>query len=112
MPIRENRDPKSHRCLTFGARQSLRRNGLISVTGNVAMSRTTGMHILSLVYHRSLIVVPANLANCDGRTLHDSSFSVSTFHQTESIGRASQFTAGNGRGVERGKYTLPVEIHD
>ena len=59
------------------------------------------MYNSSQVYHRSLIVAPANLANCDGRTLHDSSFSVSTFHQMESIGRASQFTAGNGRGVER-----------
>ena len=59
------------------------------------------MYHSSQVYHRSLIVAPANLANCDGRTLHDSSFSVSTFHQTESIGRASQFTAENGRGVER-----------
>ena len=53
------------------------------------------------MYHRSLIVAPANLANCDGRMLHDSSFSVSTFHQMENIGRASQFTTGNGRGVER-----------
>ena len=70
------------------------------------------MCILSQVYHRSLIVAPANLANCDGRTLHDSCFSVGTFHQMESIGRASQFTAVNGRGVERGKYTLPVEIHN
>ena len=59
------------------------------------------MYNSSQVYHQSLIVAPANLANCDGRTLHDSSFSVSTFHQTESIGRTGQFTAGNGRGVER-----------
>ena len=43
------------------------------------------MYNSSQVYHQSLIVAPANLANCDGRTLHDSSFSVSTFHQTESI---------------------------
>ena len=34
-PVRENRDPTSHRSLTFGARQCLRRNGLVSVTGNV-----------------------------------------------------------------------------
>ena len=59
------------------------------------------MYNSSQVYHRSLIVAPANLANCDGIMLHDSSFSVSTFHQTESIGHTSQFTAGNGRGVER-----------
>ena len=99
-PVHENRDPTSHRCLPFGARQSLCRNGLISVTGNV-ISRTTGMHISSQVNHGSLIVAPVNLANCDGRTLHDSCFSVGTFHQTESIGSVSQFTAGNGRGVER-----------
>ena len=59
------------------------------------------MYNSSQVHHRSLIVAPANLANYNGRMLHDSSFSVSTFHQTESIGRASQFIAGNGRGVER-----------
>ena len=70
------------------------------------------MYISSQVYHRSLIVVPANLVNCDGRTLHDSSFSIDTFHQTESIGHASQFTTGNGQGVERGKYTLAAEIHE
>ena len=52
------------------------------------------------------------MANCHGRMLHDSSFFVGTFHQMESIGRVSQITAENGRGVERGKYTLPVEIHD
>ena len=52
------------------------------------------MYNSSQVYHRSLIVAPANLANCDGRTLHDSSFSVGTFHQMESIGCASQLTAG------------------
>ena len=99
-PVHENRDLTSHRCLTFGARQSLHRNGLVCVTGNVYH----GMYISSQVYHRSLIVAPANLGNCDGRMLHDSSFSVGKFHQTESIGHASQFTAGNGRGVERGKY--------
>ena len=52
------------------------------------------MYILSQAYHWSLIIAPANLTNCDGRTLRDSSFSVGTFHQMESIGRASQFTAG------------------
>ena len=59
------------------------------------------MYISSQVYHRFLIIAPANLANCDGRTLHNSNFSVGIFHQMESIGCASQFTAGNSRGVER-----------
>ena len=99
-PVRENRDPTSYRCLTFGARQYLCRNGLVSVTGNVYIANYWYVQF-EQVYHRYLIVAPANLANFDGRTLHDSSFSVSTFHQMESIGRTSQFTAGNGRGVER-----------
>ena len=47
MPVREKRDPTSHRCLTFGARQYLCRNGLVSVTGNVYIAnhryvQTTG----------------------------------------------------------------------
>ena len=71
----------------------------LSLYRELLVSRTTDMYNLSQVYHRSLIVAPANLANCDGRTLHDSSFSVSTFHQTESIGHASQFTAGSGQGI-------------